>query len=131
MNQAEANQLRMPELQRADGVSAEGDYSVSSISSIKMAQKPVVAPQFEPQSITKDLPFNIRECHNSYGPGPSQGAQAIWVKKWSHAPPGFPEDWSILALGGCSNPHRLWTTANGPRTIGHQKGQRTHKPKRH
>ncbi|MBW0482737.1 hypothetical protein O181_022452 [Austropuccinia psidii MF-1] len=64
-----------------------------------------MAPQFGPQSITQDLPCNIGE------------GQIPWSWKLStdpghegevkvHGTPGFPEAWSILALGGSSNPHR-------------------------
>ncbi|MBW0472595.1 hypothetical protein O181_012310 [Austropuccinia psidii MF-1] len=73
-----------------------------------------MAPQIGPQSITQDLPFNNGEGHISYGPVPSQWAQAMWEIKWSHGPPGFPECGSILALRVSSHPH-------GPWTIGHAK----------
>ncbi|MBW0524324.1 hypothetical protein O181_064039 [Austropuccinia psidii MF-1] len=46
---------------------------------------------------------------DSYGPGPSQSAQAIWVNIWSHGPPGNLEYESSLALGDSNNPHGPWT----------------------
>ncbi|MBW0586256.1 hypothetical protein O181_125971 [Austropuccinia psidii MF-1] len=72
-----------------------------------------------------------------YGPGTSQWYQDIWVKKWSHGPPGIPAYGSIQALGDCNSPHGLRTAAYGPyrlqtidhhpRTIGHSKDQKRSK----
>ncbi|MBW0516801.1 hypothetical protein O181_056516 [Austropuccinia psidii MF-1] len=79
---------------------------------MKMAKNPAMAPQFWPQSITQDLPFSNREGHNSYGPGPSQWAQAIWVRKWS----------MDLLDSQRIGQFWPWGALVTPRTIGHQKG---------
>ncbi|MBW0493706.1 hypothetical protein O181_033421 [Austropuccinia psidii MF-1] len=103
----------MPEPQRTDGGGAEGEESVSSVRS-------QLWPSIWPQSITQDLPCNIGEGHIFYGPGPSQWAQAIWVRKWSMPIFYGPIDPWNSVLAGSSNPHRPWT-------IGYAKDQRTPK----
>ncbi|MBW0575828.1 hypothetical protein O181_115543 [Austropuccinia psidii MF-1] len=100
----------MPEPQRTDGGSAKGEESVSSVSLELMAKelysrrihcirilhsnaedfinepghKPAMALNLGPNPSPKTFPAMLRKV-SFYGPGPSQWAQTIWVRKWSMA----------------------------------------------
>ncbi|MBW0519010.1 hypothetical protein O181_058725 [Austropuccinia psidii MF-1] len=78
---------------------------------MNLAQNPAMAFNLGPNPSPKTFPSILGKV-SFYGPGPSQWAQAIWVRKWSHGPP------EILALGGCSNPHR----PKDPKRPKHKKG---------
>ncbi|MBW0510851.1 hypothetical protein O181_050566 [Austropuccinia psidii MF-1] len=87
---------------------------------MNLAQKPAMALNLGPNPSPKTFPAILGKLSFNV-PGPYQWAKAIWVRKWSHGPPG------ILALGASSSPHRLQSAYDGPWTIGHAKDQRTPK----
>ncbi|MBW0533482.1 hypothetical protein O181_073197 [Austropuccinia psidii MF-1] len=69
-----------------------------------------MAPQDGPPINQPRPPLQHWGSTYSYGPGPCQWAQAIWVKIWSHVPPGIPAYGANLALGYSNNPQ-------GPQTM--------------
>ncbi|MBW0505217.1 hypothetical protein O181_044932 [Austropuccinia psidii MF-1] len=96
----------MPEPQRTDGGGTEGEDSVSSVISERMAKdgagrriQGIRIIQFKPESSSMNKaiiqlwppinhlrpPLQHGGSSESYGPGPSQWTQALWVKVWSMA----------------------------------------------
>ncbi|MBW0486930.1 hypothetical protein O181_026645 [Austropuccinia psidii MF-1] len=94
----------MLELQSPNGGGAEGEYSSYGPSK----QTPINHPRPALQHWGRS---------DSYGPGPSQWAQAIWVKIWSHRPPGILAYGSSLALGDSNIPmdHKTRKRQKGPK----------------
>ncbi|MBW0543531.1 hypothetical protein O181_083246 [Austropuccinia psidii MF-1] len=64
IDQGELNQLRILEPQRTDGVSTEGEDSVSSVPNVGFHGP------LGPKSSVQDLPFNSGGGHLLDGPGP-------------------------------------------------------------
>ncbi|MBW0463345.1 hypothetical protein O181_003060 [Austropuccinia psidii MF-1] len=87
------------------------------------AQKPAMALNLSSNPSPKTFPAILGKVR-FYGPGPSQWAQAIWVRKWSiailYGPMDPLEFWhmgSFWPWGGSSSPH-------GPQTVGRANDQK-------